>query len=495
MDSADDLERGANRRDARRRYNGAVTTRQSSDASTWWPFLTGLGAGVGAAVLVHALTSSRRWLDPGLLRAPIDDPNIPITVLVPGILGSQLVSPEGTHVWFNFGNAIGSHDLSLPFTLPLGSVADDLVPAGLLGVDAVLPRLFGFTEYADLTSLLEGAGFGRVGNRDRPGAAYHIFTYDWRRDLVEAARHLHDALEALADVLGQPDARFNLVGHSMGGLVSRYYLRYGGAAPDADAPVTWAGAKRINTLTLVGVPNGGSIPALETILGGTRVGLSHATLSASTVASMPSIYELLPPRGAAALVDVHGQPLEHDLHDPATWEALGWGPFGPGRRRGSDDAEGLPDPETHRAFVIAALHRAHAFHDALARPASTPCPARVLVLGGDCLPTLARGLVGERRGAPPRFEAWTRTEAHHMFAAGDGRVTRASVLSSHLPGADERESGSGLPEVAEAIFGSADHHGIYSEPTFQSILLRRLLRPVQTESRDREIARRAVTAG
>ena len=27
------------------------------------------------------------------------------------------------------------------------------------------------------------------------------------------------------------------------------------------------------------------------------------------------------------------------------------------------------------------------------------------------------------------------------------------------------------------MIGSADHHGIYSEPTFQSILLRALLRP------------------
>jgi hypothetical protein len=36
-----------------------------------------------------------------------------------------------------------------------------------------------------------------------------------------------------------------------------------------------------------------------------------------------------------------------------------------------------------------------------------------------------------------------------------------------------------LPEVADAVFGSADHHGIYREPTFQSILLRLLLRPVK----------------
>jgi hypothetical protein len=55
-------------------------------------------------------------------------------------------------------------------------------------------------------------------------------------------------------------------------------------------------------------------------------------------------------------------------------------------------------------------------------------------------------------------------------------VTRASVLASHLPGAEDTDTGSGIAEVTQAFFGSADHHGIYSEPTFQSLLLRLLLR-------------------
>ena len=64
-----------------------------------------------------------------------------------------------------------------------------------------------------------------------------------------------------------------------------------------------------------------------------------------------------------------------------------------------------------------------------------------------------------------------------MLEAGDGRVTRASVLASHLPGADASGLGSGLREIEAAFFGAADHHGIYREATFQSVLLRILLRP------------------
>jgi hypothetical protein len=48
-------------------------------------------------------------------------------------------------------------------------------------------------------------------------------------------------------------------------------------------------------------------------------------------------------------------------------------------------------------------------------------------------------------------------------------------MAAHLPTAEESDIGCGLPEVATAAFGFADHHGIYAEPTFQSILLRALL--------------------
>ena len=95
------------------------------------------------------------------------------------------------------------------------------------------------------------------------------------------------------------------------------------------------------------------------------------------------------------------------------------------------------------------------------------------------MPTLARAIVPGKPGTPPRFEPLNRQEADAMFEAGDGRVTRASVLGSHLPGAEDTEAGSGFPEVTQSFFGSADHHGIYQEPTFQSILLRLLLRPVR----------------
>jgi len=432
-----------------------------------------LAAGSGMVLANTLGTRRRRRIDFRLFRTSHQD--IPPAVVVPGIMGSRLLRPDGTPVWLNLRNAVGHYDLSLPLSLPLSQSRDDLVPGQLLGTTAVMPRLFGFTEYYDLLDILGSAGFRPASSTGERRLAYHVFSYDWRRDLVETARRLHDKLEEMADERGDPGARFNVVGHSMGGLVARYYLRYGTAEPDG--PVTWAGARRIANLVLVAVPNGGGIHALEAMLYGNRVGLSHTTLAAPVIARMPSVYQLMPPRGAAGLLDHRLEPLDADLHTLETWEHYGWGPFAPARR-GLDLAS---DSERDKSveFLAAALARSGAFHRALARDPMSPCPARVVLLGGDCLPTLARGIVPEKRGLPPRFVAWNAKENDVMFEAGDGRVTRSSVLASHLPCAEQSHAGCGIPEVADAVFGSADHHGIYREPTFQSILLRLLLRPTR----------------
>jgi pimeloyl-ACP methyl ester carboxylesterase len=444
-----------------------VASTSQVTARPWFPFLAGVLVGGAGFVLARAL-APRRSLDVRLLRRNGNDPEVAPVVVVPGILGSELLRSDGTQVWLNAGNAVGHHDLALPATLPLGSGRDGLVPGRLLGTDDMLPRIFGFTEYPDLVDLLRGADL-----------RYHVFTYDWRRDLAECAARLDERLEALAEELGDPDARFNLVGHSMGGLVARYYLRFGGAPLRGDVPVSWAGARRLRSLTLVATPNSGSVPSLDAILSGSRVGLSFTTLAASVISTMPSIYQLLPPVGTPSLLDERLGPLGADLHDPATWERFGWGPFGDGnRRRSGRPREGPSD--SRRAFVAAALDRARAFHRALARAPETPCPVRVAAVGGDCLPTLGHAIVPEGRIGFPRFEPRTRAEAAVMLEAGDGRVTRASVLASHLPDADASALGSGIPEIDSAFFGAADHHGIYGETTFQSVLLRILLRATRS---------------
>jgi pimeloyl-ACP methyl ester carboxylesterase len=431
-----------------------------------WLFPFAAGMLVGAAGLVLARTlAPRRSLDLRLLGTR-GGASIPPVVVVPGILGSELLRPDGTHVWLNLGNAIGSHELAPAFDGNY-DIDDGLRPGALLGAEAVLPRLFGFAEYADLLDLLHEAGFAPLQAGALP--LRHVFAYDWRQDLAASARRLGEELDVLADAVGDPQARFNVIGNSMGGLVARHYLRYGGAEPVPGSPVTWAGARRIQTLLLVTTPSSGSIMALDAILNGNRVGLSTTTLAAPVISRMPSIYHLLPPVGVPSLVDDALVPLDADLHDVESWRRFAWGPFRASKR---------PD-EHHQEFVSRALLRVRAFYEALSRAPETPCPVRVVVLGGDCLPTPARALVPERPGSVPRFEPFTRQEADLMYDAGDGRVTRNSILASHLPSAEENDFGCGMPEVSQVFLGATDHHGIYSDLTFQSVILRTLLRPVR----------------
>jgi pimeloyl-ACP methyl ester carboxylesterase len=456
----------------------AKPQRREAQPAFWLSFFGGAcAAGVGLA-LYQAMKPRRRILDPRLIHRHSVNDDIPPTLVVPGIMGSGLLREDGTRVWLNLLNAMGQYNLGLPLTLPLTESRDGLRPGALLGTDAYMPRFFGFTEYYDLLDLLTLAGFRAAHDTGAQGLVQHVFAYDWRRDLVESARRLHETMEALADARGDRNTRFNVVGHSMGGLIARYYLRYGTAEP-GDGPVTWAGARRIANLVLVGVPNTGGVHALEALLTGSRVGLSYTTLASSVVARMPSVYQLLPPREARALLDHKAEPLDYDVHDLETWKQLGWGPFaGSGLRRQNEmDVPG--DTAAPSEYLDAVLKRAAAFQQALFRRPESPCPTRVVILGGDCMPTLARAIVSEKPGTPPRFEPLNRVEADAMFEAGDGRVTRASVLGSHLPGAEDVESGAGFPEVGQSFFGSADHHGIYQEPTFQSILLRLLLKPVR----------------
>jgi pimeloyl-ACP methyl ester carboxylesterase len=434
----------------------------------WAPFV--LGALSGGAVAAAIAGRARARIDHRLIKGSRE--RLTPVVVVPGIMGSGLVRPDGTRVWLSWANAMGTYDLALPCVLPLSDSRDDLIPLGLLGTEGFASRLFGFTEYGDLLELLRAAGFASANPSLNGRPAYHVFSYDWRRDLIESARRLGEMLDEMADRLGDPHARFNVIGHSMGGLAARYYLRYGGAEPRDGMPVTWAGARRIRNLVLVAVPNAGSIAALDGIFYGSRVGLSTTTLAGTVIGRMPAIYQLLPPTGSPAMLDAHGRPIDVDLHDPELWRRYQWGAFGPFGQRRLDAAR----IEEQIQFVDAALLRAKAFHAALARRPESPCPVRVIALGGDCLPTLARGVMPERPGQLPRFAPLSPVETEAMYEAGDGRVTRTSVLASHLPCADE-DSGCGLPEVAQSFFGSADHHGIYRERTFQSILLRLLLRP------------------
>jgi hypothetical protein len=117
---------------------------------------------------------------------------------------------------------------------------------------------------------------------DRHANLYH-FSYDWRRDNRAAAkilkRLLDKRLKCWREHSGNPNAKVILLAHSMGGLISRYYLEVLGGWPDCKALFTF------------GTPYRGSLIAVDFLANGYKKAFIDLT---QVMRSMPSVHQLMP---------------------------------------------------------------------------------------------------------------------------------------------------------------------------------------------------------
>lgn len=417
-------------------------------------------------------------------------------IVIPGILGSQLVNQKtGEIVW---PSAFRSSDdgLSLPVSADLAKNRDDLIAKNIVDtarLARLTPEVYVYHEL--LVALTKFGGY-KQGDWENPGEngdrdTFYVFAYDWRRDNVETAKELLVRVEALKLKLKRPELRFNVLGHSMGGLVARYAAMYGDAdlPPDGvQAAPSWAGAEHINKIVMFGTPNEGSADAFATVIEGYSIMESLRRrlpllnkLSNEDIFTAPSVFQLLPHRGAARFLDENLQPLEVDLYDPAVWRRYGWSPvtdanyrerFVQGRTRGDNAPFRGGSLEDLDAYFALVLGRAKRFHEAI-DVSVKDSPVSLFAFGGDCEDTLVAPVVvydqkkqrWETLVRPRGFRTSTgrrvsRKEAiEAMSAPGDGRVTRRSLLGEDLAG--ERRSdtffGTALP-IVYAVF-ACDLHG------------------------------------
>jgi len=433
-------------------------------------------------------------------------------IVIPGVLGSRIVNRRtGEVVWPSvFRSDVDG--LSLPTTPDLANNRDDLVAARIIEA-AKLGGNFGPEVYVyhHLIRALEEYGGYREGDWDNPPDGgdrdtFYVFPYDWRRDNVESARLLVKRVEALKLKLGRPDLRFNVVAHSMGGLVARYAAMYG----DRDLPPAgveprpdWAGAGFVNKIFMFGTPNGGSMEALSVLLEGYSVteGLRRRVrllnkLTREDVMTAPSIFQLLPHPGRARFLDRDLRPLSVDLYDPAVWRRYGWtaandAAFREAYARGVVRDEEAPNGHGTLAeldaYFDAVLERARRFHEALDAPAPAradapeAAPVRLFAFGGDCEETLAAPVLlrDEKAG---RWLTLTRPKSLRgsdgrrfsraeivgaMYAPGDGRVTRDSLMGLGLKGARASDLYQTSLPVAYAVFACDLHSELQNNRTLQ----------------------------
>lgn len=218
-------------------------------------------------------------------------------VLIPGFMGSLLSSIRGvtTLLWINPLLFLRGQSRYLELD-PQGT--QDASPE----IDAV-PIAIEKLVYLKISIAL------------RRQADLYEFPYDWRRPIEWNADLLHRCIERWAG--GDPDRRFTLVAHSMGGLVARAYL----------ARHPQAAERRVKHLVMHGTPHFGVAGAIESLALGNRMmaivaKLNEANKLRRLMLNMPSVYQLLP--APPDLFPAHrSYPANWDLYAAGDWHLDG----------------------------------------------------------------------------------------------------------------------------------------------------------------------------
>ncbi len=212
-------------------------------------------------------------------------PMTDIVVLLPGITGSVL-QKDGKDVWaVSSGAALGALvSLGRSITeleLHDDSDLDDGVTAPRVMPDIhLIPGLWKIDGYGKVSQHIQRRFTVQLGRN------YFEFPYDWRRDNRVAARQLKEKTDEWLHQWRKdyPEAKLILVGHSMGGLVARYFLE------------CLDGWRDTRMLVTFGTPYRGSLNALEFVVHGMRKSLGPVTLIdlSKLLRSFTSVYQLLP---------------------------------------------------------------------------------------------------------------------------------------------------------------------------------------------------------
>ncbi|WP_316224613.1 MULTISPECIES: lipase/acyltransferase domain-containing protein [unclassified Bradyrhizobium] len=242
-------------------------------------------------------------------------------VFVPGILGSRLVDINNNVVWGNTNSLLNYSHLEL---YP-GSPGSSLKVAGLVNSINVLGPFWTIHEYDSLLDQIHRLGY--VDNKN-----LFTFPYDWRKSNFDTAK-MFDAFVTSNPALRE--GKFDIVAHSMGGLVTKIWL------------INYGGAARVNKVIYMGTPFQGSMNAFATLSDGWGAFANFMAGGLATVRrvtfSFPSIYELFPTYDACCRLGDTGHHTMLDIFSPATWTQRDWLPaeYAPGGARAAAFEHGL----------------------------------------------------------------------------------------------------------------------------------------------------------
>jgi pimeloyl-ACP methyl ester carboxylesterase len=223
-----------------------------------------------------------------------------VVLVVPGIMGSELVDREGRALWAvtagSLARAIRTlgkslRELELPAGIGDEPPRDGVRATRLINSLHVIPGIWSpIIGYDGLLAFLRSKRFHTiepVAGDDSVVPNLISFPYDWRLSNRYNGRLLAkvavDALERWRRQPGMREAKLVLICHSMGGLVARWFAEQEGGGP------------LIRALVTIGTPHRGSLKALDTLVNGLEPGIGPLRIPLTSFArSLPALYQLLP---------------------------------------------------------------------------------------------------------------------------------------------------------------------------------------------------------
>jgi pimeloyl-ACP methyl ester carboxylesterase len=189
-----------------------------------------------------------------------------IVIFVPGLMGSELWLGN-ERIWPNVKTIFTNPEIfKYPSKIPLE-------PRNIVDEVVIIPNLIKQDQYNRLGDyLVEELNYRR-------GVDFFEFPYDWRQDVRISARQLAQLIESLPK-----DQPLILIGHSLGTMVSRYYIEHLG------------GSKRVERLILMGGPHKGAVKGLISMLVAPEV-LPFGILGErmrQIMLTFPTSYQILP---------------------------------------------------------------------------------------------------------------------------------------------------------------------------------------------------------
>jgi pimeloyl-ACP methyl ester carboxylesterase len=332
-----------------------------------------------------------------------------MVVLLPGITGSVL-QKDGKDAWAISGQAIFN---------ALTSLGDSIKKIRLQGEDPPLNELLNMdekkledagdgvratrlmTDFHGILGFWKVDGYSKIARQISavlnliPGSHYGTepanffeFAYDWRRDnrvaAVRLKRLIDRRLPLWREHSGARYAKVILIGHSMGGIVSRYYLEVLEGWRDCKALITF------------GTPYRGSVNAVNFLANGYKELFIDAT---EVLRSCTSVYQLLP-----------------------IYKMLKAG----GEYRRIAETDGLPEGlNKDRAGSALAFHRE--IEGAIKKRAPGAYP--IIPIVGICQPTLQSAVL--EGGAVKALESMPEGEDDRL-EGGDGTVPGVSAIPIEL---------------------------------------------------------------